>query len=316
MKPIRSAYRMPVGRRLSAIVLVVAALITGACGADTGTTGNSATSAADAPEIAELGTTLLTLEDRYDVRYGIAAYEPARGKTFHWNAGDRFGMGSVFTVYAVAAVLRLAERGELDLNERVPIDPENIVPNSPTTSYHAGETLSWYELSRAALVRSDGTAANMLLRRLGGPRAVTDLARTVGDTETRLDRWEPTLNEATPGDPRDTSTAAALATGYHQLLLGGALDTVHRRMLTGWLRSSVTSRERIRAGLPLGWVAADKAGGGSYGAANAAGVVWGPTGRSFVLVIFSRSTIGYPTAAPADVAVADAATAVLKAMSK
>lgn len=305
------------GRRLPAIVLAAAALTTGACGADTGTAGTSATpTTAVAPEMAELSTTLLTLEDRYDVRYGIAAYEPARGKTYHWNAEDRFGMGSIFTVYAVAAVLRLAERGELDLNERVPIDPGSILPNSPTTSYHAGETLSWYELSRAALVRGDDTAANMLLRRLGGPRAVTDLARTLGDTATRLDRWEPAIDDATPGDPRDTSTAAALVTGYHQLFLGSALDTAYRRMLTSWLRSSADSGERIRAGLPLGWVAADKTGGGSYGAANAAGVVWSPTGRSFVLVIFSRSTLGYPAAAPADVAVADAATAVLKAMSK
>lgn len=288
-----------------------------ACGADTGTTGTSATpTTVSAPELAELSATLLALEEQHDVQYGIAAYEPARGKTYHWHAEDRFGMGATFAVYAVAAVLRLAERGDLDLNERVPIVPGEIVPNSPTTSYHAGETLTWYELCRAALVRSDDTAANLLLRRLGGPRAVTEFARTAGDTETRLDRWEPELNDTTLGDPRDTSTAAALATGYYQLILGGALDTVYRRMLTGWLRSSVTSGERIRKGLPLGWVAADKTGGGSYGAANAAGVVWSPTGRSFVLVVFSRSTIGYPAAAPNDQAVAAATRAVLKAMSK
>ncbi|WP_157120566.1 serine hydrolase, partial [Nocardia fusca] len=123
------------------------------------------------------------------------------------------------------------------------------------------------------------------------------------------------LNEGLPGDTRDTSTAAAMATGFHQLILGNALAPEDRRLLTGWMRSSVTSRERMRAGLPIGWVAADKTGAGGFGTVNDAGVVWSPTGTSVVLVIFSRSTIGYPTAAPSNQAIADATTAVLESVT-
>ncbi len=314
VKPNRSAYRIPASRRSLALVLTAVALSAVACGgADTGTPAAPPTVE---QKTVDLSNTLMTLQAKYNVLFGIAAVDTRGGRTFEWNADDRFALCSTFKVYAVAAILRLAERKELDLNDKVPITRQDIVMSSPVVSDHVGELMSYYELSRAALVRSDNTAANLLLRRLGGPGAVTRFARSVDDSQTRLDRWEPELNEARAGDPRDTGTASALAAGYRKLILGDGLSTEYRRMLTSWMRSSVTSRQRLRAGLPVGWVAADKTGSGAYGTANDAGVVWSPTGSSLVLVVFSRSTTGYPMAAGADAAVADATAAVLGAMSQ
>ncbi|MGW5384297.1 class A beta-lactamase [Nocardia sp. NPDC003963] len=315
MKPNRSAHRIPSSRRSLALVLTAVALAAAACGdGDTGTPADSAS--VSTQQTTDLSNTLMTLQSRYNVLFGIAAVDTRGGRTFEWNADDRFAMSSTFEVYAVAAILRLAERRELDLSDKVLITRQDLVISSPVTSYHAGELMSYYDLSRAALVRNDNTAVNLLLRRLGGPGAVTDFARSIGDVQTRLDRWEPELNEAQIGDPRDTSTPSALAAGYRKLVLGDGLSTEYRRMLTSWMRSSVTSRERLRKGLPIGWVAADKSGSGAYGTANDAGVVWSPTGTSLVLVIFSRSTTGYPMAAGADAAVADATAAVLGTMSQ
>ena len=65
---------------------------------------------------------------------------------------------------------------------------------------------------------SDNTAANLLLELLGGPSAVTQFARALGDEMTRLDRKEPDVSEATPGDPRDTSTPAAMANDLKLLI--------------------------------------------------------------------------------------------------
>lgn len=313
VKPNRSAYRIPASRRSLALVLTAVALSAACGGADTGTPAAPPTAE---QKTVDLSNTLMTLQAKYNVLFGIAAVDTRGGRTFEWNAGDRFALCSTFKVYAVAAILRLAERKELDLNDKVPITRQDIVMSSPVVSDHVGELMSYYELSRAALVRSDNTAANLLLRRLGGPGAVTRFARSVDDSQARLDRWEPELNEARAGDPRDTGTASALAAGYRKLILGDGLSTEYRRMLTSWMRSSVTSRQRLRAGLPVGWVAADKTGSGAYGTANDAGVVWSPTGSSLVLVVFSRSTTGYPMAAGADAAIADATAAVLGTMSQ
>lgn len=314
MNPHRSDSRPPARGRTTLAALAVVALTAGGCGTDKGSEPPPLPTL-NVPDNSALATTLTELGQRHNVIFGIAAYSPTGARTVEWNADDRFAMCSTFKVYAVAALLRLAEREELRLDERVPIVEEEIVPNSPVTSYRVGETLTWYSLAQAAIVRSDNTAANLILRRIGGPRTVTDLARTVGDTETRLDRWEPALNEALPGDTRDTSTASALATGYHRLILGNGLAPEYRRMLTGWMRGSVTSGERMRKGLPVGWVAADKTGAGGFGTVNDAGVVWSPAGTSVVLVIFSRSTTGYPIAAPSNAAVAEATTMVLEAMT-
>ncbi|WP_280398698.1 class A beta-lactamase [Nocardia carnea] len=313
MKPNRSVFRIPAGRRSLAAVLAVTALAAAACGADPETT--TPATPMSPPPLVDLSNTLMVLEARHNVMFGIAAYSPTGARTFEWNAGDRFALAATFKVYAVAALLRMAERGEVDLAERVPIRPEELVLASPVTHYHRGETLTWYDLAQAALVRSDNTAANLILRRIGGPPAVTALARMVGDTETRLDRWEPALNEALPGDTRDTTTPAAFAGGLNRLILGNALIPEHRRMLTGWMRASVTSGDRMRQGLPIGWAAADKSGAGAYGTVNDAGVVWSPTGTSIVLSIFSRSTTGYPMAAPSNQAIADATKAILRAVT-
>jgi beta-lactamase class A len=45
--------------------------------------------------------------------------------------------------------------------------------------------------------------------------------RGQGDATTQADRTEPALNEAIPGDTRDTSTPRALGTDLRRLALGG-----------------------------------------------------------------------------------------------
>lgn len=312
VKPNRSELCVP-RRSLGALLAVTAFAVT-ACGSDPGEPTPPPAPAAP-PAFVDLSNTLMGLQDRHNVLFGIAAYSTTGARPFEWNASGRFALSSTFKVYAVSALLRLAEREAVDLHERVPIPRRDIVMASPVTSYRAGETLSWYDLCEATLVRSDNTAANLILGRIGGPPGVTELARMIGDTETRLDRWEPALNEALPGDTRDTTTPAAFAGGLNRLILGNALIPIHRRLLTGWMRASVTSRERMREGLPIGWVAADKSGAGAYGTVNDAGVVWSPTGTSVVLSIFSRSTTGYPMAAPSNRAIAEATTAVLRAVT-
>ena len=62
------------------------------------------------------------------------------------------------------------------------------------------------DLCAAAIDWSDNTAANLILDAIGGPAGFTAFARSLGDSTTRLDRNEPSLNTAIPGDERDTTT--------------------------------------------------------------------------------------------------------------
>lgn len=248
----------------------------------------------DAPaafSIRELDTALTALETKYAARIGVAAGRPGQ-QQYSWRGNERFAMCSTFKVYAVAAFLRLAAAGRARLADTVNIEPAALVENSPVSAQAAGRPLTYAALCEAALTRSDNTAANYILRALGGPSAVTALARTVGDQATRLDRWEPELNNADRGDERDTTSARALTGGFERLLLGDGLAKPEQDKLIGWMRGSLTSGARMRAGLPAGWSAAEKTGGGRFGTHNDAGVVWDLASRPLVLVILTDTATG------------------------
>jgi beta-lactamase class A len=232
------------------------------------------------------------LERQYNAYAGLFATDIGSGRTLAHRADDPFAMCSTFKAYAAACVLQRAQRGDLDLQQPVFIDPGVLLPNSPATAPQAGMAMPLAQLCAAALQRSDNAAANLLLQAIGGPPAITEFARSIGDARTRLDRWEIELNTAIPGDPRDTSTPRALGSGVQSLLTETVLGESQRRQLEDWMRGNVTST--MRTGLPPGWATADKTGTGDYGSTNDVGVVYGPNEQRVLLSVMTRSQPAEP----------------------
>ena len=158
-----------------------------------------------------------------------------------------------------------------------------MVANSPITEKHVGsEGLTFAEICEAAITRSDNTVANIILKSLNGPSAVTAFARTLGDSVSQLDRYETELNEATPGDIRDTTSPSAIAGNVNKLLLGNTLAIKSREHLNAWLAANKTGDAKLRAGLPKEWIVGDKTGAGSYGTTNDVAIIW-PTNRKPII---------------------------------
>jgi beta-lactamase class A TEM len=109
---------------------------------------------------------------------------------------------------------------------------------------------------------SDNTAANLLTTI---PKELTAFAQH-GDHVTRLDRWEPELNEAIPNDERDTTMPAAMATTLRKLLTG-ELTLASRQQLIDWMEADKVAGPLLRSALPAGWFIADKSGAGERGLA-------------------------------------------------
>lgn len=237
----------------------------------------------------------LAIEASVAGRLGVAVLDTASGALAGHRLDERFPMCSTFKVLAVALVLARVDAGKERLERRVAIAPAELLEWSPVTGQHVGGELSVAELCAAAITVSDNTAANLLLASVGGPAALTDFLRRNGDPATRLDRTEPTLNEAAPGDPRDTSTPRAMAQTLHALALGGALSQASRAQLVRWMAGSTTGAKRLRAGVPSDWRVADKTGTGRLGTTNDVGLLWPPRRAPLVVV-------GYLTEckAPAD----------------
>ncbi|WP_329025046.1 MULTISPECIES: class A beta-lactamase [unclassified Streptomyces] len=259
---------------------------------------------------------LRELERAHGARVGAFAYNVATGVAVRHRADERFPMLSTFKTLAAAAVLRDLDRDGEVLEKVVHYTKADCVSDSPVTDTpeHLASGLSVARLCDAAIGDSDNTAANLLLRELGGPAAVTRFARSLGDRVTRLDRWEPLLNSAEPGRVTDTTTPSALARDYARLVLGNVLERRDRERLTYWLLNCRTSGTRFRAGLPPEWTVADKTGGGSYGSCNDVGVAWTPEGVPVVLAVLTTKPAGASDAAGDHPLVRDVAEALAAAV--
>lgn len=233
------------------------------------------------------------LESQSGGRLGVAWVETSSSRQGGYRAGERFPMCSTFKLLAAAAILRRVDEGKEQLGRVVQYGKQDLLPYAPTTSQHVATGLSVEELCVAAVTLSDNTAANLLLRALGGPAQVTAFARSLGDDLTRLDRTEPDLNESAPGDPRDTTTPAAMVADARRLVLGDALTPNSRSLLTNWLLGCKTGDKRLRAGMPVGWKVGDKTGTGPRGTANDVAVIWPAEGKApLVAAVYLTGAMG------------------------
>ncbi len=223
---------------------------------------------------------IAAIEKREGGRLGVAVLDAGGGPTLAYRAGERFPMCSTFKLLAAAAVLKRVDEGKEKLDRVIPYGPGDLLEYAPVTKAHVadgGMTLG--DLCAAAIDWSDNTAANLVLDAIGGPQGFTAFVRSIGDSTTRLDRNEPTLNTAVPGDERDTTTPQAMAESVQKVLLGNVLSEGSRAQLEAWLIGDKVGDKRLRAGLPSSWGVGDKTGSGDHGRANVIAIIR-PPGRA------------------------------------
>ncbi len=248
-----------------------------ASGAENSSTGK------DTPE-----NRIKAIESRLGGRLGVAALDTGSGRRIEHRANERFPMCSTFKTLAAAAVLHRVDAKEEQLSRVVPYTEADLLEYAPIAKKHLAEGgMSLAALCAAAIEYSDNTAANLLLQNIGGPAGLTRFVRSLGDEKTRLDRIEPDLNSALPGDERDTTTPRAMTDTLRSLLVGEALSASSRQQLESWLVANTTGGEMIRAGVPNDWKVGDKTGRGSNGATNDVAILRPPGKPPILLAVYS-----------------------------
>lgn len=241
-------------------------------------------------------------------RVGVAAIDTDSGKEMLYRADERFAMCSTFKWVLAAMILSRVDKNDIALERRIDYGPEDLLDYAPTTREQVNQgSMTVAALCSAAVTVSDNTAANLLLELVGGPPALTAFLRQCGDTVTRLDRNEPSLNINLPGDERDTTTPRAMTKTMEQILLGGILSAASRDRLIGWMKQTTTGLSRLRAGLPQEWSTGDKTGTGENGAANDVAIVWPPERKPILIAAYlsgSSASADARNAAHADIAAA------------
>ncbi|WP_281080321.1 SHV/LEN/OKP family class A beta-lactamase [Klebsiella quasivariicola] len=230
-------------------------------------------------------------ESQLSGRVGYVEMDLASGRTLAaWRADERFPLTSTFKVLLCGAVLARVDAGVERLDRRIHYRQQDLVAYSPVSEKHLADGMTVGELCAAAITMSDNSAGNLLLDTLGGPAGLTAFLRTIGDNVTRLDRRETQLNEALPGDVRDTTTPASMAATLHKLLTAQHLSARSQQQLLQWMVDDRVAGPLIRAVLPAGWFIADKTGAGERGARGIVALL-GPDGKAErIVVIYLRDT--------------------------
>jgi len=261
-----------------------------ACAAAAVATGAVATERAD--------KALKNIQKRVGGRLGVHILDSQSGKRIGLDENSRYAMASTFKVALAAALLWQVDRKAFTLDHRLAISKASLVAHSPGVEVKlmaGAEAMTVRDLCSAAVTQSDNAAANILLRAIGGPSALTEFFRTIGDDVTRLDRYETELNSNLPDDPRDTTTPRAMVDSLLAIFTREVLAISSRALLIDWMTASRTGLDRVRAGLPKSWNAADKTGSGANGAINDLVVCYPPNRRPiFIAVYMSDSKLTTP----------------------
>lgn len=242
---------------------------------------------------------LAALESSSGGRIGISAINIANNSRIEYRGEERFPVCSTAKLMVVSAILKRSMINSHFLEQKVIYKKTDLAAGySPITKKHLIDGMTISELCEAAIAYSDSTAMNILVKKLGGPKEITSFARSIGNNTFRLDRLEPKLNSAIPGDLRDTSTPAAMERSLQLLAFDKILAVPQQIKLKKWLKSNTTGNLRIRAGLPKDWIVGDKTGSGKYGTTNDIGIIWPPKCSPIIIAIYFTQT--KKAAAPRD----------------
>jgi beta-lactamase class A len=274
----RSIKKMNYSRNRRRLLLAAVSMPISAVWTSWATQGNATVSAQ--AQLTKLERTLVG-------RLGVFALNTANGDRLSYRADEYFPMCSTFKVLLASAILKRSTQIDGLMQQRIKYQQNDLVTYSPITERYVKDGMTVDALCAAALQYSDNTASNLLMTILGGPGAVTTFARSIGDRQFQLDRWETALNSSIPGDRRDTSTPNAMASSLQRLAFGDALEPRLQLQLRVWLQGNTTGAARIRAGVPADWQVGDKTGTGDYGTANDIGLLWPPRRAPIVVAIYT-----------------------------
>ena len=228
------------------------------------------------------------LEARHGGRLGLAL--STGGRRFAYRPDERFVYCSTFKMYLAAATLLRVQAGGERLDRAIPVTQADMVNHAPVTEPAIGGTLTIEQLMKGTVEVSDNPAANILIRELGGLDALRAFYRGIGDVDTRVDRLEPEMNRL-DGD-KDTIAPVQSVANIHRLLVSSdtPLSAASKTLLMRWLVDTPTGMNRIKAGVPAGWIVAHKTGTGGYGPVNDIGVLYPPSGDPIVMAAYFHAT--------------------------
>lgn len=237
-----------------------------------------------------LTETINSIEKQISGHIGVAVLNTQTNQLWSYNGDQAFPMMSTFKTLACAKLLADNDKKIIDKSAQITINKQQLIPWSPITEKLIGKNISLNEACEATMLMSDNTAANVILQHTGGPKALTLFMRELGDNSTRLDRFEPQLNQAEKNDLRDTTTPKAMVYTLNNLLLEDTLEQKSKSQLIEWMKNNKVSNPLLRSILPQSWSIADRSGAGGNGSRGITAMVWNKQHKPLIISIYLTQT--------------------------
>lgn len=249
---------------------------------------------------ARLAREIVALERDSKGRLGVALLDLKDRAVWSHRGSEHFPLQSVFKLPLAVAVLQAVEAGKFTLDQPIAVTRRDLsLYHSPLAARFKGERqeVKLRELVRLAATESDNTAADLLMRLIGGPQTITAMLKAGGVAGISVDRYERVFQpeilglpgygwdeiidtrafrarvqaipaaerrkrlEATLADRRDGATPDASVAFLEAFAKGNWLrQPEHSQMIEGFAANALTGKDRIRAGLPDGARFAHKTG--------------------------------------------------------
>ena len=285
--------------------------------------------AATDPSLARLEEQIDFVSRATDGIVGVSAFHIESGRSVALRGAEAFPMASGFKLPVAVRILSMVDDRTLTLDRMIPLAAPDLHPGSGKLTelfFHPGVSISIANLLELALVISDNTAADILLREAGGPAAVTAKMQAIGLPNIRIDRstallisdwqgaknlppesqwnrelWDKLFNavpdrehmrarRAEMVDPRDTATPDDMTKLLLKLWRGEILSPDSTRTLLDMMERCETGKSRIKGLLPQGTDVAHKT-GTLGGVANDIGYIWLPRDAGHVAIsVFTKSS--------------------------
>jgi beta-lactamase class A len=268
----------------------------------------------------------------FDGKTGIAIARMDGNWVIHERGDELMPQQSVSKLWVAMAVMDAIDRGQLSLDQRVTLTRADLTVFNQPIAASIGEgsyTTTIADLLDRQMRRSDNTANDFLMRKVGGPQAIRNFiaakgfgairfgpgekylqAKTAGltwrpeyidnqafrDARTKLsDAARAAAMDAYIADPPDGASPIAIARALLRLKRGDILSPSSTRYLLNLMSTSITGPQRLHGGVPAGWQFAHKTGTGQEYKGRQAGfndvaVLTAPDGTSYAVAVMIADT--------------------------
>jgi beta-lactamase class A len=227
-------------------------------------------------------------------RVGAAAATIEGGSVVAFHSRERFPMQSVYKLPIGMAVLAQVDGGALRLDQIVHVDPAEYISKgqkSPLRDANPnGTDVALSELLRLAVLESDGTASDVLLRLIRGAPAAMKFLAAIGVKDIMIRDTEMRLGHDNALQYRNWMTPEGAVSLLRAVQESRGLSAASHALLMKLLTETNTSPHRIKGLLPPGTVVAHKTGtsgkrNGITAATNDIGIVTLPDGRHLAIAV-------------------------------